>query len=340
MGQPSESPRLQPRIDVPCPVCGNDDHRIVASTKELERQGRELEAFHRRRLRTGSAASLEERADFTQNYATNIVACRACGLVYRDPRPPDDQIRQAYAADTYGEERLRALFDSQLELFRPKARQLARWLRGPRPVVLEIGSFVGGFLAASRELGQDAHGIDPGEEVAAFCESKGLPVLRENVDELAFPAGAADGVAIWNTFDQLPDPHPTLRSAKRCLRAGGVLVVRVPNGRCFEACMKRLSSARGPLRSMLAAAMAWNNLITFPYLHGYSVDTLDRLLRGYGFTRIHAEGDVLTRLADEDTKAWAAWEETLLKLAWRAAYLARGVDVAPWIDVYYRAGDQ
>ncbi len=339
--QPIGAPKLQPRVEPPCTVCGAGEHRTIAPAADLDAQRRYLVEFHRRRLRTRSARALEDRADFTQNYTTNVVACRACGLVFRDPRPSAEEIAQAYASDTYGEERLRALFDSQLELFRPKARNLRRWIARPDPVLVEIGSFVGGFLAASRELGWDAHGIDPGSEVAAFCEARGLSVLRESVEDLSFPQGAADCVAIWNTFDQLVDPHPTLRSARRCLRRDGVLVVRVPNGRCFESCMTLLPRLPAPIRHVLLAAMAWNNLVTFPYLHGYSIDTLDRLMAEYGFARVHAEGDVLTRLADEQTKSWAAWEERILKALWTMANRFHPSSIAaraPWLDVYYRIG--
>ncbi len=337
--QATGEPKLQPLVETRCTVCGAAEHRTIAAASDLAAQRRYLVEFHRRRLRTRSDRALEDRADFTQNYVTNVVACRACGLVFRDPRPPAEEIARAYASDTYGEQRLRALFDSQLELFRPKARNLRRWLSRPDPVLVEIGSFVGGFLAASRELGWDAHGIDPGSEVAAFCEARGLSVLRESVEDLSFPEGAADCVAIWNTFDQLVDPHPTLRSARRCLRAGGLLVVRVPNGRCFESCMSLLARVGPALRSVLLAAMAWNNLVTFPYLHGYSVDTLDRLMAGYGFVRVHAEGDVLTRLADDETKTWAAWEERILKALWTLANRLDPSSIAeraPWLDVYYR----
>jgi len=337
--QPIGESKLEPLVETPCTVCGAGEHRTIAPAADLDAQRRYLVEFHRRRLRTRSDQALEDRADFTQNYATDVVACRTCGLVFRDPRPPAEQIARAYASDTYGEERLRALFDSQLELFRPKARNLRRWLSRPDPVLVEIGSFVGGFLAASRELGWDAHGIDPGSEVAAFCEARGLSVLRESVDDLSFPEAAADCVAIWNTFDQLVDPHPTLRSARRCLRAGGLLVVRVPNGRCFEGCMSLLGRLGAPLRGVLLAAMAWNNLVTFPYLHGYSVDTLDRLMAEYGFVRVQVEGDVLTRLADEQTKTWAAWEERILKALWALASRADPSSIAAraaWLDVYYR----
>jgi SAM-dependent methyltransferase len=333
-------PPMIPVAASACIVCGEAATIEIASAREVEAQRRYLRLFHRARLRDPGPEALEERADFTQDYAARIVVCRGCGLVLRDPQPSEQSVARLYARDSYSPERLAALFESQVELFRPKVRRLAPLLPVGRPVVLEIGSFVGGFLAACSEEGWDTVGIDPGREVADFCESKGLRVLRENVADVEFPGGAADCVAVWNTFDQLPDPRPALRSVARGLKPGGIVVIRVPDGRCFERCMRRLSRLPAPLRKLLLAAMAWNNLPAFPYLHGYSLATLDRLLGEHGFDRIAVDGDVLTRLSDEQTKDWAAREERILKACWRlAARAAEAVghrDAFPWIDVYYR----
>jgi SAM-dependent methyltransferase len=325
---------------VACVVCGAHATREIASAIELEAQRRYLRLFHRRRLRSKDPEALEERAEFTQDYVARIVACTGCGLVYRDPQPTAETIARLYARDSYAPERLAALYQSQLELFRPKARALAQWLPSGRPVVLEVGSFVGGFLAACREAGWEATGIDPGREVADFCESKGLRVLRRNIDDVELPGNAADCIAVWNTFDQLPDPGPALRVLERSIKVGGFAVVRVPNGRCYAACMGLLRRAPQPVRGVLLAAMTWNNLPAFPYLHGYSLATLDRLFGEHGFVRVAVEGDVLTRLSDDQTKPWAAREETLLKAAWKivagvAASLGHP-DAYPWMDVYYR----
>ncbi|HYC56016.1 MAG TPA: class I SAM-dependent methyltransferase [Candidatus Binatia bacterium] len=333
---------LQPQVEVACTVCGSGGRRIIASSRDLEVQRRFLRMFHRRRLRAEASpdTALEERADFTQDYATNIVACTRCGLIFRDPRPEAGAIAAAYAQDTYGAERLDALFQSQVELFRPKAALLTRLLGSRKdPVVIEIGSFVGGFLVAAREHGWSAFGIDPGEEVADFCDARGLSVLREDVDACVFPTDAADCVAIWNTFDQLPDPHPTLRSVRKILRPGGILAVRVPSGPCFEHAMRALRRWPVSLHAPLLSALAWNNLLSFPYLHGYSPQTLDRLMSPYGLERVHFDPDVLTRLADETNRPWAVWEERVLKTAWLAAAKAapgRAEELAPWFDAYYR----
>ncbi len=332
-----------PMVAVGCAVCGGEAVERVCSAREVRAHLEYLRRFHRRRLRSEDEAALADRADFTQDYATDVVACAACGLVFRSPRPTDQAIARAYAADTYGLQRLAALYEAQLALYRPKARSLRRLLPGSS-LILEVGSFVGGFLAAGREVGWDMLGVDPGEEVGAFCAERELPVFPGTLDQLArrWTGRSADCVAVWNAFDQLPDPEPTLQAARRLLRPGGLLALRVPNGECFRwaaAWMRRLPE---PLGGWLRAGMAWNNLLAFPYLHGYSVRTLDWLLGWHGFRRVGARADVLCRLADPLTRRWAAVEERGLKLlnlaAARAQSLLPGthLSLAPWIDVYYR----
>jgi len=342
---------MQPTVTVICPVCGGEAFETICTATEIEAQRAYLRRFHQRRLRLEAPRqALEERAEFTQDYATDIDACPDCGLLLRNPRPSQDQIRRAYQEDDYGPERLAALFASQLALYRPKAHRLARRLpRGAR--VVEAGSFVGGFLAAGQESGWEMLGVDPGEEVDAFCAARHLPVFRGALADAPLPAGSVDCVAIWNTFDQLPDPIPTLAAAQRLLKPGGLLALRVPNDACFHAWMTayrrgRLAGSR-LLRGVLLRAMAWNNLLAFPYLYGYSAPALDRLLARCGFTRLAARGDTLVRLADAQTRPWAVWEERLVKLACRLALSLdtllrprRGYPLAPWLDVYYIQGSR
>jgi hypothetical protein len=107
--------------------------------------------------------------------------------------------------------------------------------------------------------------------------------------------------------------------------------------------MARLHADGPMVRRFRLLALAWNNLIGFPYLHGYSVGTLDRLVAAYGFERIAAEPDTLLPLADRDTRRWAAVEERIVKAACRAAWQRQipgpaRFAAAPWLDVYYRRG--
>jgi SAM-dependent methyltransferase len=338
---------MEPEIKIACVVCGGAEFVRICSAEEIAVQQRYLCCFHQRRLRPEAPRqALEERAEFTQDYATNIVACTDCGLVLRNPRPPRDEIERAYQQDDYSAERLEAMFASQCEQFRLKAYRLDSSLR-PGARVVEVGSFLGGFLAAGRERQWDIQGVDPGEEVVEFCRKRGFAVFRGTLQEAPIAPGSLDCVAVWNTFDQIPDPHPLLAAARATLSPGGLLVVRVPNGSCFQWSVAQTRRYRHtvlrPVAQLLLRAMAWNNLLAFPYLYGYSVPTLDRLMAGYDLKRSAVAADTLVRLSDEDTRFWAAWEERAIKrlcrvvarldsLRWASEYR-----LAPWLDVYYRA---
>jgi SAM-dependent methyltransferase len=337
----------KPLIEVRCAVCSGEGQELICSAREVEAHLKYLRAFHQRRLRgargEGADGLLADRADFTQEYATDIVACRDCGLVYRTPRPTDRAITRAYEGDSYGAERLASLFEAQRDLYRAKVRHLRRWLPRDRPArVVEVGSFVGGFLAVGREQGWEMLGVDPGEQVGDFCRSMQLPVFRGSLPEAPLEAASVDAITIWNTFDQLPEPESTLVAVRRALRPGGLLVLRVPNGACFRALAAWNRRLPRPLGGWLRAAMAWNNLLAFPYLYGYSVRTLDWLLAWHGLERVAVDPDVLPRLSDGETRAWAAWEEAAIKRSWRAAVrlslalTSRAATLVPWFDAYYR----
>lgn len=328
-----------------CGVCGAHARTTILSADAIAGQLRWLADFHRRRLKPAALrrrAALEDRAAFTQDEPRAIVGCRGCGLVFRHPRRDPDAVERDYAVDRYGEERLQALFTTQADAYDDKLAVLGRLVAGRRrPRVLEVGSFVGAFLAAAGAAGWDAFGVDPGEEVVAFARARGLTVQRGTIDDVVLPPASLDAVAVWNTFDQIAAPRPMLAAASRMLRGGGVLALRVPNGRYFVDAVARLDDDSALVRRARLLALAWNNLIGFPYLNGYAVGTLDRLVAPHGFERIVAQPDTLVTLADNDTRTSAALEERLVKLgcrlAWRRqipgpARLAK----APWLDVYYR----
>jgi hypothetical protein len=133
-----------------------------------------------------------------------------------------------------------------------------------------------------------------------------------------------------------------LTSAAALLRPGGVLAIRVPHGAAFRTAHARLARARGPARRFLEACLAWNNLLSFPYLHGYGLRSLDARVSRHGFRRVLARGDVLATLAGRATRGFARHEERALKrlqLSWIALQArdpASPLTAAPWLDVYYR----
>lgn len=337
----------QAQVYTPCLLCQSLSFSIISSHQHMADQRRYLKAFHRQRLRTLSdtndvADAHVDRSQFTQDYDTQIVVCKRCGLLCRNPHPPANTVTQAYISDHYDREHLRHEFNMQLRWARTKIPMVRSWLAVKHhPRLVEIGSFVGGFLAAAREEGWSITGVDPGETVTDFCSEHKLPVYRGTIENAPLLFGELDGIMIWNTFDQLPDPHPVLASAANSLKSGGLLVIRIPHGTCYRVCISLATQHRW-MQRVLYPLLAWNNLLSFPYLHGYDVVSLDRLVTHYGFQREAVYPDTLVTSSMPTTRWWAQLEEQLLKVLCRSASQIEGwVDghryrTACWLDVYYR----
>jgi SAM-dependent methyltransferase len=312
-----------------CLVCGEADAREVAGPDDLRGEAERLWEFHMRRLSPLTPPErLVDRVAFSQRASWRIVQCRRCGLVYRNPAEKRDAVVDAYADAETTDDALQALHDAQRASYRVQARRLAAAV-DRRGTGLEVGSYVGAFLGAARDTGWQFEGLDVNARANAFTRQLGFTVHDGDLERFE-PRHVFDAVAIWNTFDQLPDPRAATRAARRLLRPNGILAIRVPNGDFYARWRARLRTPG--LSHIAAAALAHNNLLTFPYRFGFTPATLARLLRDAGFRVERTVADVLVPTADEWTRAWARAESALVKTATK-----RG---APWFEVYAcRASD-
>lgn len=313
----------------PCPVCGAADGDEVADRDAIRAEIERLWAFHQRRLRAGTPpGALTDRVAFSQDPPLRLTACSVCGHVYRNPRERDVTLRRAYD-DAPDPSVLQALFDTQRDAYAAQARRLAR-VAGRRGRGLEVGSYVGGFLAAARDAGWDFEGVDVGTAASVFAGRQGFRVMHGEITDVAGDR-PYDVVAVWNTFEQLYDSRAAVAAARRLLVAGGLLAVRIPNGAFYTRWRARL---HGPLAPVAERVLAHNNLLGFPYRQGFTQGSLTRLLRDGGFDVVHTFGDTLVPIADRWTTRYGAIEERMVKRAERALQRAWR---APWVEVYARA---
>ncbi|HEX4682562.1 MAG TPA: class I SAM-dependent methyltransferase [Gemmatimonadaceae bacterium] len=321
-----------------CVVCGHTDARIIATQDDLRAEVEALWEFHQARLRPETPPErLLDRVAFSQHPPLAVVQCRECGLVYRNPVERQHELTEIYARTTPAPDVLRALHDTQLPAIRVQAHELRRVL-GRGGSGLEVGSYVGAFLSAARDEGMNVEGLDINPEVNAFTRSLGFDVhdgtLMTFTNDHRY-----DAVAIWNTFDQLPEPRAAVIAAARLLSDGGVLALRVPNGEFYARVRPRLRSRSKAVRRTARALLAQNNLLTFPYRAGFGVRSLTRLLGDAGLRVVRVRGDVLVPVGDEWTRAWARREESIVK---RVMGLAASASTAwaPWIEVYAIRGER
>ena len=307
-----------------CPACSAADHEVIADQDELKSQQEDLWRFQlRRRTSTVPPEQLYDRAFFTQSPPLQVVRCVVCGTVYRNPRERAEQLVELYSQDDADEQVFAQLLAAQQSSYRRQARLLTR-IAGGVGSGLELGSYVGAFLCAARAEGWRFEGVDVNEAASAFAERQGFRVWRGGLE--AVPAERQfDAIAIWNCFDQLPAPRATLVDARNRLRAGGIVAIRVPNGEQYATLVR----GRGghPVRR---AVLAYNNLLGFPYRHGFTPSSLQLLLQREQFEVLQVRPDVLVPTADRWTKRWARLEERLVK------QLLRWARVPAWFEVYAR----
>lgn len=303
-----------------CLVCGESETDELAGPDDVRAEAELLWEFHMRRLSPRTPPErLVDRVAFSQPTPWRVVRCRVCGLVYRNPVEKREELRETYADAAPARESLLALHEAQRRSYRSQAKRLTSRL-ARRGTGLEVGSYVGAFLAAARNAGWQFEGLDVNPRVNAFARSLGFAVHDGDLEHFR-PDRTFDAVAIWNTFDQLPDPRSAVRSAARLLRANGVLAIRVPNGACYARLRPRLSGRR-------VYTLAANNLLTFPYRFGFTPASLTMLLSEIGFRVERVVGDVLVPTADEWTKRWARVEERMLKPLTKRWM--------PWFEIYAR----
>lgn len=317
-----------------CVVCGDADARELASSDDVRTEVEALWEFHLARLvPLTPPAQLMDRVAFSQHAPLRLVRCRRCGLVYRNPVERPTELTEAYTDSSPATERMRALHETQRTSYATQAQRLTE-IFGRRGRGIEVGSYVGAFLAAARERGWQFAGVDVNACANAFTRSLGFHVHDGPLETLDDDA-KVDVVAIWNCLDQLPDPVATLRAARERLAPGGMLAVRVPNGACYAALRPLLTTRAAPLaREWLAQ----NNLLGFPYRYGFTPTSLERMLSRLGFRVERIVGDVLVPIGDEWTRGWAKVEEKFVKGlgAFAARMPVRDRVMAPWIEAYAR----
>jgi Methylase involved in ubiquinone/menaquinone biosynthesis len=315
-----------------CVVCGHADATVIAEHEDLVAEVEALWAFHEKRLRAGTPPErLVDRVAFSERAPLRLVRCNGCGLVYRNPVERARDVAEIYTREAVAPEVLRSLHDTQLPALRTQARALRR-VMGRNGSVLEVGCYVGAFLAAAREEGLHAEGIDVNAAANCFTRSMGFIVRDGELGDIDTDR-RFDAVAIWSTFDQLVDPRGEVNAASKVLRAGGVLAVRVPHGAFYARMRRWMSQGRGPVTAIARMVLAQNNLLSFPYRWGFGVPSLRRLLGDSGFRIVRVRGDVLVPTADEWTRRWARVEESGMKAIVRRV-ARREARFAPWIEVY------
>jgi 2-polyprenyl-3-methyl-5-hydroxy-6-metoxy-1,4-benzoquinol methylase len=325
-----------------CLVCGGNSFLVIANAQRLRDECRLRERFVEGRLtRHANPDELKDLTDFFHTEKADLLACERCGLLVRDLHEPP--AAQEYSEDEYGEGVMEHQYPHYVEAFRKKENPFRGLLsRGAR--VLEVGSHYGAFLQVASEWGWQAEGVDPGKDTSRFAKSKGFTVHVATLEDCRFRDEQFDAVFIWNCFEQIEDPRPTLAASRRILKMHGLLTVRTPDGQFYAMCERLLQNANVTAESkeFVLRAMGYNNLLAFPYRYGHGRDTLRRLIAPYGFRFCGALSSELLTFPLPENPNWVEQEErqisSELKLLAKSVLRDRsGSSTGPWVETWFRA---
>jgi SAM-dependent methyltransferase len=163
-----------------------------------------------------------------------------------------------------------------------------RVFNGGRPGrLLEVGCGFGVFLAAARDAGWHAEGVDVSRCAASYiAERYGIHIEVRDVMTVGLSAGV-DAVHLNHTLEHLPEPLGALTRLRGVLRRGGCIWVEVPNE--LDALFEWLRWAL--LRRLTPSPSAGN-----PHLFFFTPRALERMLVRAGFHAV----DVTTERRQED----------------------------------------
>ena len=278
-----------------CPVCGNPAGAVCLTKDEIAEELRARDRFFAARLaRSFSRDALRDLTSAVLGTPAAILRCARCGVLIRDAAPGDEAFRD----DRYDDEVLEALHETHARAFAAKECDY-RSLLPPGARVIEIGSYVGGFLSAAAQWGWRAAGVDIGRDPVRFCRGRGLDVQRRRFEACAFDPASADAVFIWNCFEQIAEPAEVLAAVRRVLCERGLLVIRVPDAEFY-------------LRHTSLEVLAYNSLLGWPHRFGYDAASLRRLVQQHGFAFVRSLRRPAVRPLRDAMRAWAREEEARL----------------------------
>jgi len=203
-----------------CALCGSNDRKVV---------------YNKAGLKRGETRDV-----------TNVI-CRRCGLVYNNPMPTKDELRQFYTGK-YLQESTGLMGDYENIIARIQARPneekiinifkfIKPFLR-PDTLILDVGCSTGMLLnRIANEIKCQATGIEPDPLMARVASEYFKIDDVENVfleDFLNNNAKKFNFIILRHVLEHLEDPNMVLSSIVRILEKNGYLYIVVPNAFDFK----------------------------------------------------------------------------------------------------------
>lgn len=230
-----------------------------------------------------NASVISSQVSFDQVKYSHV-RCKKCGLIYSSPMPRlDNGALDQMALELWYDQFLsksRQFYDQHFKRYREHNRlrveALEKYIKPGR--LLEVGCGNAYFLAAARERGWEARGVEICRDLCRYVkEYFKLDIYCGTLEGAGFEDSYFDAVYLNNILEHVPDPAGFLKEVYRVLKDEGVIFTSVPNTKDLLDGLRRAAGYLG-LKGI------WKGYLDPPmHLYAYSPRTLKLLLEKCGF---------------------------------------------------------
>jgi SAM-dependent methyltransferase len=160
--------------------------------------------------------------------------CHNCSFVQPSALPDDPDYFSLLYQQQWGEKFLNEYYDygDKDYIFATILRQLNKLVPSSHPrTLLDVGTFLGRFVAMAREQGWDAEGLETNCPAVAVARARtGGTIHQGTAETLASLGRKFTAVVFTDVLEHIPDPVTVLRSLQHLTAPGGVVAIKVPHG--------------------------------------------------------------------------------------------------------------
>jgi len=166
------------------------------------------------------------------NYLRTVI-CKECGLIWSDPRPSEEEVKNFYS-EKYRKE-YKGDYKPKLKHIIRDAEESVRRFRFLENIiqkdstVMDIGSGTGVFVYLLRTLGFNTVGIEPDKNYQAYAvKTLEIPVennfLQDNETDRKY-----DIITMHHVLEHTENPSAVFQKIRDMLKSNGFFVAEVPN---------------------------------------------------------------------------------------------------------------
>ena len=166
-----------------------------------------------------------------------IVSCETTNFLFTNPRPKEKDISKYYDFEDYiSHSNKKSDFISKLyQIVRSlsikrKYKLISKLINSKK--ILDVGSGTGEFLSYMKTKGFDTYGVEIAKKARELSIKNHKLDVKDSLlslDETNF-----DVITMWHVLEHVYDLDGYMKKIKSLLNYNGILIVAVPNHKCFD----------------------------------------------------------------------------------------------------------